>query len=446
MGNLMDKESQSLADEKGQSLADKQGQSLADEQGQSLMDKQGFSKDLKLQILNIIRNNVSATKLGLAKNLNVNLTTISKLVNELYFSDKVIAYSGEDLSTGGRKPKLYILNKSIGHVIGVDVGGYNIRVVITDIAGDVIGQLKEKNNFSSDGALLIERVAALISQVKNSVDIDDSALFGIGMSISGVIDYNEGKSIYCPNIGGLNDFPVKSFMETKMGLPIFVDDSVRCMAIAEKHFGAAKDYDNFLFVSLGKGIGVGIYIDGKVYRSSTGLAGELGHITVAEDGPLCNCGNRGCLEAIASGPGIIRRAREGIESGIITSLTSFSAGDFERLTVEMIAEAAKQGDKFAYHIINRTGEYIGIAIAAALNLFGSELVVLGGGIAGSGDIMTEAIKRTVQLRALGVISSRVKTVESSLDEFVAARGAATKFINMLFTDSKYNLLKNRVKV
>jgi N-acetylglucosamine repressor len=425
---------------------DEEKRSLMDEQGQPVMYKQGSSKDLKLQILNIIRNNGSATKLGLAKNLDVNLTTISKLVNELHLSDKIIVLSGENFSTGGRKPGLYIINKKIGYIIGVDVGGYYIRAVITNIAGDVISQLKENNNVSSDGALLTERVAALISKVKSSVDFEDSDFLGIGMSISGVIDYNEGRSIYCPNIEGLNDFPVKSFMEDKMGLPVFVDDSVRCMAIAEKHFGTAKGYDNFLFVSLGKGIGVGIYVNGKVYRSSTGLAGELGHITVAEDGPLCNCGNRGCLEAIASGPGIIRRAREGIESGIITSLSSVIAGDFERLTVEVIADAAKQGDKFAYYIINRTGEYIGIAIAAALNLFGSELVVLGGGIAGSGDIMTEAIKRTVQLRALGVISSRVKIVESSLDEFIAAKGAATKFINMLFADSKYNLLKNRVKV
>jgi len=404
------------------------------------MDKQNLTKDLKLQILSIIRDNGAATKLELAKNLEVNLTTISKLVNELCFSDDIVVESGEDLSSGGRKPKLYIINRSIGHVIGVDIGGYNIRAVITDIAGDIIGRLKEKNDFSYDGTLLTERVVALISQVKNSLETTDSALFGIGMSISGVIDYNEGKSMYCPNINGLNDFPIRRFMEAKTDLPVFVDDSVRCMAIAEKHFGAAKGYDNFLFVSLGKGIGVGIYVNGKVYRSSTGLAGELGHITVSEDGPLCNCGNRGCLEAIASGPGIIRRAREGIENGIITSLTSQIAGDFDRLTVEMIAGAAMEGDKFAYYIINRTGEYVGIAIAAALNLFGSELVVLGGGVAGSGDIMTEAIRRTVQLRALGVISSRVKIVGSSLDEFNAARGAATKFINMLFTDLKYNLL------
>ncbi|MGZ8553419.1 MAG: winged helix-turn-helix transcriptional regulator, partial [Chitinophagaceae bacterium] len=143
----------------------------------NLMDKQSLSKDLKLQILNIIRNNGTATKLELAKNLDVNLTTISKMVNELCFSDNIVVESGEELSTGGRKPRLYVINKSIGHVIGVDIGGYNIRAVITDIAGNVIGRLKEKNDFSYDGTLLTEKVVALVSQVKNSMEIENSALF-----------------------------------------------------------------------------------------------------------------------------------------------------------------------------------------------------------------------------------------------------------------------------
>jgi N-acetylglucosamine repressor len=408
------------------------------------MEEKNIAKDrdLKLRILNTIRNSGKLTKLEIANLLDINLTTISKFVNELCSSDGIVIESGEELSTGGRKPKSYTINKSVGYIVGIDIGGYNIRVVITDMAGNVIKQLKISNDYSLvDKQLITEIILKLISDIRNESGILKSNIFGIGMSVSGVIDYSEGKSIYCPNINGLNDFPIKKFMEDKTTIPVIVDDSSRCMAIAEKHFGAAKDYDNFLFVSLGKGIGVGIYVNGKIYRSSTGLAGELGHITVSEDGPLCNCGNRGCLEAIASGPGIIKRAREGIENGIISSITNKIAGDFNNLTVEIIAETAKEGDKFAYHIINRTGEYIGIAIAAALNLFGSELVVLGGGVAGSGDIMTDAIRRTVQLRALGVISNKVNIINSHLGEFNAARGAATKFINILFTDPEYNLMK-----
>jgi N-acetylglucosamine repressor len=408
------------------------------------MEEKNITKDrdLKLKILNTIRNSGKLTKLEIANLLDINLTTISKLVNNLCSSDGIVIESGEELSTGGRKPKSYTINKSAGYIIGIDIGGYNIRGVITDMAGSVIKQLKISNDYSLvDKQLITEIILKLISDIRNESGILKSNVFGIGMSISGVIDYNEGKSIYCPNINGLNDFPIKKFMEDKTAIPVIVDDSSRFMAIAEKHFGAAKDYDNFLFVSLGKGIGVGIYVNGKIYRSSTGLAGELGHITVSEEGPLCNCGNRGCLEAIASGPGIIKRAREGIENGIISSITNKISGDFNNLTVEIIAEAAKEGDKFAYHIINRTGEYIGIAVAAALNLFGSELVVLGGGVAGSGDIMTDAIRRTVQLRALSVISNKVNIINSHLGEFNAARGAAIKSINILFSDPGYNIIK-----
>ena len=162
-----------------------------------------------------------------------------------------------------------------------------------------------------------------------------------------------------------------------------------------------------------------------------------------ENGPICNCGNRGCLEAIASGPGILKRAKEGIENGIVTSIMSVINNDLSNLTVEIIAREAEKGDKFAYSIINKTGEYIGIAIAAALNLFGPELVVIGGGIANSGDIMMDAIKRTIQIRALGVITKKVKIIRSELGENTAALGIATKFINMLFTDNEYSLLKKK---
>ena len=214
----------------------------------------------------------------------------------------------------------------------------------------------------------------------------------------------------------------------------------------EKRYGIAKSYNNFIFISLGKGIGIGVFIDGKIYRGSMGLAGELGHITVSENGPICNCGNRGCLEAIASSDGIIRRAREGMENGIVTSINSVINDNFDNLTVEIIAKAAKDGDKFAYYIINRTGEYIGIAIAAALNLFGSDLIVLGGGVSECGDILLSAIKRTVKTRALDVLSRKVAIIKTQLDDNIAALGAATNLIDTLFDNCyEQNILKRSLK-
>lgn len=309
----------------------------------------------------------------------------------------------------------------------------------------MISSLKNKTDSKKHREEIIDKLLGAIDSIIIRTGISREKLLGIGMSVSGIIDTKSGYSVFCPNISGLNDFPLKKFMEKKTGLPVFIDDSVRCMAVAEKNYGIAKDYDNFIFVSVGKGIGIGAYIDGKIYRGSMGLAGELGHITVSEDGPVCNCGNKGCLEAIASGPGIIRRAKEGIERGIITSITSAIEGNLGRLTVEIISKAADEGDKFAYYLINRTGEYIGIAIAATLNLFGSDLVVLGGGIPGCGEIIISAIKRTVKMRALQAVSKRVRIIKTDLGDKIAALGAATNMIEFLFSDYSENILNKSLE-
>lgn len=398
------------------------------------------TKDLKLKILNVIRNKGQVTKQEIARYLNFNLTTITNLVNELLISHKLLQEVGDNVSTGGRKPKLYQININSGNIIGLDIGGENLRIAMCDIMGNVISSLTSRSQYNGNREKLIDGILNLIEKIIANAGYNKSSILGIGISISGIVDSDSGNIIYCPNIDGLDNFPIKNFLESKTDFPVFVDDSVRCMAIAEKHYGIAKEYDNFLFISLGKGIGMGIYVNGKIYRGSMGLSGELGHITVDEDGPLCNCGNKGCLEAIASGPGIIRRAREGIENGIVTLLTQIIKGDLKNLTVEAISKAAEEGDKFSYYLINRTGEYIGIAVAAVLNLFGPEIVVLGGGVAKCGDVMIAAIRRTVQLRALSVISKKAMIVRSELGDNIAARGAATKFINILFNDPNNNLL------
>ena len=400
-------------------------------------------KDFKLRTLNIIRNTGPSTKQAIASKLGINITTTTSLINKLFKEYKILVVSGVDDSTGGRKPKLYQINKKFGYVIGLDIGGENIRVVITDILGNIISSLRDKINSEKSEEEIISKILSMVDSLIIKSKISKEKILGIGMSISGIINTESGYIIFCPNIEGFKDFPVKKIMEEKTKMKVFIDDSVRCMAIAEKRYGIAKSYNNFIFISLGKGIGIGVFIDGKIYRGSMGLAGELGHITVSENGPICNCGNRGCLEAIASSDGIIRRVTEGMKKGIVTSLSSAINNNFDNLTVEIIAKAAKDGDKFAYYIINRTGEYVGIAIAAALNLFGSDLIVIGGGVSECGDILLSAIKRTVKTRALDVISKKVAIIKTQLDDNNAALGAATNLIDMLFDNCyEQNILKD----
>lgn len=398
-------------------------------------------RDLKLQILNVIRAEGPITKQAIAQKLNVNITTITSLVNELLKKYRLLIESGEDISKGGRRPKLYQINKEVGYVAGVDIGGGNIRVVLSDLLGNIQVSGKDKTDSENNKQKILDKTLAMLDKCLKETNLDYKNILGMGMAISGIIQNEIGKVLFCPNIPVLNDFLIKDYIEQKTGIPVFVDDSVRCMAVAEKYYGVATGYDNFMYISLGKGIGIGAFINGEIYRGSMGLAGELGHITVAEDGPVCNCGNRGCLEVMASGPGIIKRAKEGIEKGIVTSISSKIKEEDENISVKLIAKAAEDGDKFAYYLVNRTGEYAGIAIASALNLFGSDLVVLGGGIIESGEIIVSAIERTIKMRALDLISKKVRIMKTALSEYNAAQGAATNFINYIFSDHDHNILR-----
>lgn len=403
-------------------------------------------KALKLKILDLIRNKGMVTKQEIAKELGINITTVSELINQFYNKYNIIKETGNGSSSGGRKPKLYSINNELGYIIGLDIGGTNTRGVLTDLSGNIISYIKIKTKAIEGKDAVLVKIISLVNKLISSSNIPKEKIFGIGMSISGIINSFEGVSIFCPNIPGWENLPIKKIMEDEFKIPVCIDDSVRCAAVAEKRFGIAKDHDNFIFISIGKGIGMGAFIDGKIYRGSMGLAGELGHITVSEDGPLCNCGNRGCLEAIASGPGILRRAREGIENGIVTSISKGMDNSFDKLSVEIISKAAGDGDKFAYYLINRTGEYIGIAIAAALNLFGCDLVVLWGGILECGDIILDAIKRTVKMRALEFISKRVRIEKTAIGDNIAALGAAQTFIDKLYSDPRNNILLKSFKL
>jgi len=414
---------------------------MTDEKSSGFFEGRFYNKKaLKLKILDLIRNKGLITKQQIAKELGINITTISDLVNQFKDKNRIIKEAGDGSSSGGRKPKVYAINSELGYIVGIDVGGTNTRGILTDLSGNLIHYLKIKTKAREGKDAVLVRVISVVNELITLAKIPREKLFGIGMSISGIINSYEGISIFCPNIPGWENFPIKQIMEKEFNIPVCIDDSVRCAAVAEKRFGIAKDHDNFIFISIGKGIGMGAFIDGKIYRGSMGLAGELGHITVSEDGPLCNCGNKGCLEAIASGPGILKRAQEGIKNGIVTSISKEINNNFEKLSVEIISRAANEGDKFAYYLINRTGEYIGIAIAAALNLFGSDLVVLWGGILECGDIILDAIKRTVKMRALEFISKRVRIEKTSIGDNIAALGAAQTFIDMLYSESDYNIL------
>ena len=215
-------------------------------------------------------------------------------------------------------------------------------------------------------------------------------------------------------------------------MEVSVDDSSRMAALAEHWCGLARKVENFIFVNVGVGMGSGIFTNGQLYRGSRGTAGELGHTTIDENGPRCQCGNRGCLETLVCGPAIVRRARERLEEGVVSLVNKMSGGDFAKITPELIAEAARKGDKLAFNIMEKTGQYLGTGIANAVNLFNPELVIIGAGISRAGDLFLDAVKRTVKARALHTASTSVDIKLSELGDTTAAQGTAILVLKSIF--------------
>jgi len=225
---------------------------------------------------------------------------------------------------------------------------------------------------------------------------------------------------------------VKKIVEEEFGVGVSIDDSSRMMALAEHWCGLAQKVENFIFVNIGIGLGAGIFTNGQIYRGSRGIAAELGHTIIDPDGPQCKCGNRGCLETLVPGPAIVKKTKKALKEGVVSLISKMVDGDLTKITPEIVAEAARKGDKLAFNIMEKTGEYLGIGIANAINLFNPELVIIGAGVSGASDLFIDALNRSVKAHALHLASTSVDIKISELGDTAAALGAAILILKDIF--------------
>ncbi len=386
----------------------------------------------EITVLNAIRKFGPISRTEMTKITGLSGATVTKFVNNL-LKTGLIREDGWESSQGGRKPVLLRISPDAGFIVGVDVGGENLRTVVIDLETNVITKVTKKTRAEEGKEKIFKRIVQTIHQVIDRSGIPSEKIKGIGIGISGLIDYKNGISLFCPNLPGWENVPVRSLIEKEFGLPVRVDDSSRAMALAENWCGIAQGTKNFIFVNVGIGSGCGIFTNGQIYRGTGGIAGEFGHITIDERGPRCNCGNNGCLETLASGPAIARRARKTIEEGVVSLIEKLTGGDLDRITPEIIVEAARKGDKLAFNIIEKTGKYLGIGIADMINIFNPELVVIGAGVSQAGDLLLDPVKRTVKARALQQSFSMVDIKLSQMGVIGGAIGAAILVLKNIFS-------------
>ena len=310
-------------------------------------------------------------------------------------------------------------------IVAVDVGGTNIASGLVKLDGTVIFRGKRPTCAGTGVNSILERIMSAVEEGLQEAKKLKLEPIGIGMGIPGVQDSLGGLSYSASNLDpGWINIKVPAIVGERFGLPAEMDNDVRCHALGEKLFGAGQGVENIILITLGTGIGSGIFLDGKMFYGSGSCGGEVGHITVMEDGPRCSCGNMGCVEALCGAPGISRRAREAIALGAESRIVQLVAGDLSQITPKVIYDAAVLDDELAQRIMDDTGKYIGIAMAGAVNIINPELLIVGGGVAAAGEMLIGKIRQEIKKRAMNEAGSQVRVVAAQLGEDAGLIGAA----------------------
>lgn len=350
-------------------------------------------------LLNLLRTHTQQSRADLAATTGLNKATVSSLIAELIESGLVREIGqATSASAGGRPAVLLELNPDAGCIIGVELGVWFIKIILTDFRANVLwrNQVVLEAFSPSDAALDL-----LIELARDAVEVADRAghkVFGMGVGVPGLLDVHSGILLFGQNAGWRN-VPILARLREAFPFPVFVDNDAKANAIGERYFGQAQHVDDFVCVTANVGLGMGVWLDGHLHRGSVGFAGEVGHTTFIPDGPLCSCGNRGCWETYASQKALIERIRLAVADGVKTLLPSMN-GRLGEVSMTMIVEAARAGDRLVLDSLHEVGVYLGLIIANLINTFNPALVIFGGTLSMADEFLLPPIEQTLQERAI----------------------------------------------
>jgi len=350
-------------------------------------------------ILHHLRENAPISRAALAEITGLNKTTVSSLVNELITNQFVREIGLGAAGMAGRRAMLLKLNPAAGCVVSGEIGVDFISVIAADFAAEVLWRHQVRINPAMGQEAIVDQAAALLRQATDQGLSACRTLLGVAVGVPGLVDQATGTLLFAPNLGW-KDVPIRTLLQQRFEAPVFVDNEANLAALGEHYLGVARGYEEVLYVSAGVGLGGGIIHNGQVCRGTTGVGGELGHMTMDPDGEQCNCGNRGCWETQVSQQALFRYVRQAIEQGQPSQLVDQVNGDLSRLTVPLVANAARAGDAVALEALETVGHHLGIGIASLVNALNPEMVVFGGILSLAWEFLLPAVTEEMQKRAL----------------------------------------------
>ncbi len=310
------------------------------------------------------------------------------------------------------------MSRMISYVVGVDLGGTHVSSGVVDEEGRLLYRdFRDIDRRQESSEILFDEVIPSVRTAILKSGVDPAEVKAVGIGLPGNLDSERGICHFSPNLKW-REVEVRKPLQEKLELPVYILNDVRTATLGEFYFGAGRGLSNFVCVALGTGIGGGIIAAGQLLLGGSESAGEVGHITIEPEGPLCGCGNRGCLEALAAGPAIARRAKEALNQGRKSLLSKMT-----ELTAREVADAALKGDELAIEIWRETGRILGIGLSSVITVVNPQRIAIGGRIAQVGEILLEPIREEVRRRARLVPENFTEIVAAELGENAGLIGA-----------------------
>jgi len=390
-------------------------------------------------VLNCIRAEGPLARVTVARRTGLSRTTVSSIVDMLL--KEGLLREGSTLSaapSGGRRAILVHFNEAAGCILGVDLGRSHLTFLATDLAANAIARHSGPFDCLLGPDICLPQLVCELRTFVTSSNIEWDTVVGIGLGIPGPLDAEQRMLVAPPRMPGWGGVDILRYLRRELRVPVYLGNDANMGALGESRFGAGRGLSDFAYVKVGTGIGCGLVISGDIYRGSRGSAGELGHVTIDEDGPLCDCGNRGCLETMAAAPQIVADAVRGFslrrELGAVAPAFTGSRALMERQDVDVadVVLAAQSGDAACIAAIERAGELIGVALASLVNLFSPAMILLDGSVARAGDLVLDPMRRALVARSLPAASADVRIVKGALGDNAIALGGVAMVLDAAF--------------
>ncbi|MBE7020736.1 MAG: ROK family transcriptional regulator [Ruminococcaceae bacterium] len=369
-------------------------------------------------ILNTVREKKSISRAEIAKLTGLTAATVTNITGKL-IEYKLISETRFGKSNGGRKPIMLEFNGSGYHILGVVISRQEITVSLTDLNSNPINIKRG----AIEPPLTPDKVLGWIAKEGEALIKESSKrVLGIGVSMEGLIDDKNGICVLSSGFGW-KSVNINDYLSKRLKLPVFVNNDVKALAKGEELFGKGTKKDSFILLYISYGIGAALVNNGKIYRGNSNYACEVGHITLDINGPVCNCGNRGCFQALASGEALIEKIQSNHLDGLFEK---------KEITLSDISKKIKEGDKIILELIEKQAVYIGTGIANIINIFNPSEIIINGYISNAPDYIRSAIMKEIDEKALPGVRENTNVIFSHMEDEGKYKGAAGLFISRLF--------------